>query len=299
MDILTRLYVDSYSDLLLFNITDVNNIEMTGRVESVLNSMTNMGFMVSSDRGVITDWVETKHEGNYVSECSGGPSVSRFDDGFFATPDVNFRAMANSENFSMPRGSTGVGGSMARFTIKGNHLYTVNENDLNVIDISKPDQPKYGITIYLGWGIETIFPYNNSLFIGAQNGMHIYDITNPSEPSFLSTFQHVNSCDPVVVEDDFAYVTLRSGNECDGHTNQLDVLDVSDLANPQLLKSYPMQNPHGLGTHLETLFICEGEYGLKIFDTKDKMQIGENMIEHFKDLHAYDVIPMGKTLILI
>lgn len=295
------LYADSYIDLVLFDISDVNNIHFVNRVEGVLNSYNNMGLMVASDMGVITDWKEIETINNFDSDCSGNPSLIRFERGFLASNEINFLAMANdSKSYSSSPGpSNGVGGSMARFTIQGQHLYTINEYEMNVIDISNPDQPNKGNTINLGWGIETIFPYQNSLFIGAQNGMHIYDISDPSNPAFLSIFGHVNSCDPVVVEDDFAYVTLRSGNECDGHTNQLDVLDISDLTNPQLIESYPMENPHGLGINQNTLFVCEGEYGLKIFDAEDKLNIDENIIVHFRDLHAYDVIPNGQVLILI
>ena len=39
--------------------------------------------------------------------------------------------------------------------------------------------------------------------------MFIYDNTNPQAPYFLSRFQHAEACDPVFVEGDYAYVTLR------------------------------------------------------------------------------------------
>ena len=77
--------------------------------------------------------------------------------------------------------------------------------------------------------------------------MQIFDNSNPSEPIHLSTFAHARVCDPVVVNDDYAFVTLRSGDRCSGFVNQLDVVDIKDLENPKLVKSYPMDNPHGLG----------------------------------------------------
>jgi hypothetical protein len=201
---------------------------------------------------------------------------------------------------AMPGGSgTGKGGSMARFTIAGNHLYTISLSDLQVFDISIAAEPQEGKKINLGWGIETIFPYNDKLFIGSNTGMHIYDNSNPTAPQHLSTYAHVRSCDPVVVEGNLAWVTLRSGNTCDGFTNQLEVLDISNARSPKLLKVYPMQNPHGLGIDRSTLFLCEGEFGLKIFDVKDHLKIDENLKAHFKDHDAYDVIPLGSSLLLI
>ena len=156
----------------------------------------------------------------------------------------------------------------------------------------------------MGWGIETIFPYKDKLFVGSQSGMLIYDNADPAKPKQLSVFQHARVCDPVVVNDNTAYVTLRSGTGCGGFTNQLDVVDITNLANPTLLKSYPMRNPHGLGVDFPNLFICEGAYGLKSFNVSDPMQIDKNLQQYMEDLQAYDVIPMGgvsgqKMLLLI
>ena len=39
----------------------------------------------------------------------------------------------------------------------------------------------------------------------------------------------MTSCDPVVVQGDYAFVTLRGGTECQGFSNQLDIIDISTL----------------------------------------------------------------------
>jgi hypothetical protein len=154
-------------------------------------------------------------------------------------------------------------------------------------------------TIEIGWGIETIFPYKNNLFIGSQNGMHIFNVSEPTSPEYISTFAHVSSCDPVVANDTIAFVTLRSGNTCQGFNNQLDVIDIKNLNNPFLIKSYSMLNPHGLGLDNTTLFVCEGSYGLKIFDVSDIMKIGDHLLKFYDTFQAFDVIPYNKDLILI
>ena len=192
-----------------------------------------------------------------------------------------------------------MGGSMARFTIYDNYLYTVDNATMQLFNITNPTSPTPHGKVFLGWGIETIFPYTDKLFIGSTTGMHIYDNADPSNPKHLSTYQHVNSCDPVVVEGNFAYVTLRSGTACAGFTNQLDVLNISDLRNPKLIKTYPMQNPHGLGIDNSTLFLCEGTFGLKVFDIQDKLKIDKNLMAHFKNLDAFDVIPLNNVLMVI
>ena len=124
---------------------------------------------------------------------------------------------------------------MARFTIRDDYLYTVDSYDLKTFDIKDRLNPKITSEVNLGWGIETIFPYGENLFIGAQSGMHIYGLENKEEPNYISSYEHVTSCDPVVVQDSYAYVTLRGGSECMGFNNQLDIVDISNLNKPQAI----------------------------------------------------------------
>ena len=281
------LYADSYIDLLALDISDPSDVKLVKRVENIFP---NYGRRLSDTSKIF---------------------IARFEEKTITEPieDYNSRRIRTwGSEFAMDKSATpgptsgsgaGIGGSMARFTISGNHLYTVSLSDLQVFDISNAAAPEEGNKISLGWGIETIFPYNDKLFIGSTTGMHIYDNSNPAAPQHLSTYAHVRSCDPVVVEGDLAWVTLRSGNSCEGFTNQLEVLDVSNARAPQLLKIYPMQNPHGLGISNSTLFLCEGEFGLKVFDAKDHLKLDQNLLAHFKDHNAYDVIPLGSVLLLI
>jgi hypothetical protein len=147
--------------------------------------------------------------------------------------------------------------------------------------------------------METVFPYKNNLFIGSQSGMHILDISTPATPVKVSTYAHIRVCDPVVVQNHLAYVTLRSGNECAGFTNQLEVIDIKNLSQPELLKTYPMSNPHGLGIDQSTLFICDGDAGLKIYDASDISSIDKNQLAHYADVNAYDVIPFNNVVMMI
>jgi hypothetical protein len=129
--------------------------------------------------------------------------------------------------------------------------------------------------------------------------MHIFSLEDPANPVKVSTYEHVRSCDPVVVSGNTAYVTLRSGTQCEGFTNQLEVIDVADWSSPQLVKIYPMSNPHGLGIDKSLLFICDGNAGLKIYDATDQQNIDKHLIKHYENIHAFDVIPFNNVLMLI
>lgn len=206
-----------------------------------------------------------------------------------------FNSCSQNDNAAAPS-ANGVGGSMARFAINGDFLYTVDHNDLKVFDISTPSNPEYKQDIKIGWGIETIFPYNQKLFVGSQTGMYIFDISDPLAPVQLSMYQHLTSCDPVVVQGDFAYVTLRNGSDCRMGQNLLDVLNISDPENPVLISTTRMDNPHGLGISQNTLFVCEGIYGLKVFNVSKPEE--PELISFQEGFHAYDVIVLPHVLII-
>jgi hypothetical protein len=195
--------------------------------------------------------------------------------------------------------ATGTGGSMARFTVYDNFLYAIDKYMLRLFNITDGGNPQKQGEFYVGWNIETLFPYNDKLFVGSTTGMYIYSLTDPSNPQFISTFWHATGCDPVVVEDNLAYVTLRAGNLCGNNLSQLDVIDISDITTPKLLKEYSMEEPYGLGVDNHILFICDGEAGLKIYDASDPLVIDDHKIVQYSGINAWDVIPLGEVLLMI
>ena len=60
-----------------------------------------------------------------------------------------------------------------------------------------------------------------------------------------------------------------------------------------------MTEPYGLGIDNSTLFICEGEQGLKVYDASNPYEIGTSKLAEFTDIHAYDVIPLSSFLFTI
>ena len=170
-----------------------------------------------------------------------------------------------------PQENSGVGkvGSLARFAIIGDHLYAVNNREITAFDITNPAEAKEVSKQSIDFGIETVsgsYPY---LFIGGERGLYIYDVgADPKTPSFVSQFGHARACDPVVVENDYAFVTLRSSNTCPGSVNELKVVDVSNIRQPSLVKNYPLKAPVGLSSNEGRLYVCD-ENELKLFDSSD------------------------------
>jgi len=296
------LYADTFIDLVALNISDIQNIREVGRVDSIfpyslppVDDGNNLPIQsVDATKGIVVGW-ETKL---VEEDVETGTNFT-----FLVRSDLMMAegGMVNSKTSYTDAGSgsmsVGVGGSMARFTIYQNFLYTVDRYNLKTFDIDELSSPLLVSDQSIGWGVETIFQYRNKLYFGTQTGMLIFDLNIPSQPGYVSSYNHIRSCDPVVVDGNYAYVTLRAGNLCGEATSQLDVIDVSNIANPEWEQSYPMQEPYGLGIDAKTLFVCDGPAGLKVYNADDP----QNLVKTawFPDVNAFDVIPYKGVLMMI
>jgi hypothetical protein len=290
------LYADSYIDLLAIDISDKSDIKIVKRLEGIFSVYNRMGSGIDPVKGIITSWKEKEN----VTVTTSRNQIQPWG-GFWMRSDVvAFSQVSSMKTASVPGNpaTTGIGGSMARFTIEGDYLYMLDAGNVHSVSIKTLENPIAKSKNMIAWDIETIFPHEGKLFFGAQSGMYIFGLDDPEKPTQISRYAHVRSCDPVVVEGDLAYVTLRSGTTCQGFTNQLEVIDIKDLTNPVLLKVYPMTNPHGLGIDNKNLFICDGDDGLKIYDATDHLKISDNQLAHYKNINTYDVIPYNNVAIM-
>lgn len=293
------LYVDSYMDVVALDITDPTKIIEVGRQKNIFqNGLFNgISWYYDAYNRMVTDYEWKIVTETVKTDCGASlGSWPMWIGGEFYDSFSFSNGSAKGPSVAQGTSGSGTGGSMARFAIYEDYLYTISQNNMTLFNIQNEQKPDSTATINLGWGIETIFPYKDKLFIGSNTGMHIYDNSNPKSPQRISVFQHARACDPVVVEGDIAYVTLREG-WCGASPNRLDVVNVADLTRPVLIKSYEMENPHGLGIDNGKLFICEGKFGLKSFDANNTSDI--KLQEHIKDVNAFDVIPLNGNLLLM
>ncbi len=291
-----RLFADSYGDLVIFDISDIGNISIINRMENAIYE--NYGYWVEGVESPLADFYETNLY-DYQTDVIIGWQVttekrlvSEFEQRYqYFEGDI----ATNTSESGAP--TSGQGGSLARFKIVSDYLYVVDYSNINVFNISDLDNPETLQDVNVGWDIETIFNQGNTLFIGGQQGMYIYDISTPSTPTFVSEFRHGTACDPVVVDGDYAYVTLRGGNACGSTESGLYVIDVSNLAEPKLEVIYPMVEPYGLGVKNDNLFVCDGNAGLKVFDKSSAPNLTQ--VNHFENINTFDVIPLSNTLLMI
>ena len=194
--------------------------------------------------------------------------------------------------------SSGTGGSMARFTIVGNYLYTVDKTDLKDFDIADPSSPVFKQTVPVGFAIETIYPFADKLFIGSTSMVHIFSIANPAQPQKLSEAISptvLRRCDPVVAKQNVAYATLRTNGACGGSNSILAVYDITDIKAPVQRNAIPVSEPYGLGYSGNMLYVCDKVSGLMVYDISKPYEPA--FIKNVDDGDYIDVIPFGDLLV--
>lgn len=292
------LYADSYIDLVAINISNVTNPVEVKRVQDIFPYTTPpladedyRVAKVEEEKGVVIDWEikKVRQEMEYY-----------YYPVYYLKNELATDAVYNGGVAATSGNTFGIGGSMARFGLYNDYLYAVDNANLHIFDVKNAESPNDIGMQNVGWNVETMFIYDGHMFLGTQSGMRIFSLNVPTVPSYVSDFWHVTSCDPVVISDGFAYVTLRGGNSCGSSVNRLDVLRLSsDYTDNTLLASYPLHGPYGLGIDDQTLFVCDGDAGLKVYDTEDKLHIDDHMIAGFSNINTYDVIPLNDYLFMI
>jgi hypothetical protein len=134
--------------------------------------------------------------------------------------------------------------------------------------------------------------------------MYVVDASDEFNPQFLSAFSHATSCDPVVVDGTTAYITLRGGTTCNASIpDQINVIDITDMAHPSLVSTYLMNQPMGLGVRNNAIYVCSGNGGgLNVFDASNHtaLSLKNTYTDDVTDVIALDshLIAVGKNKII-
>ena len=258
------LYANCYTDLLAIDISNYNLINTTKSIDDIFSDVRFINGYNVSTGNAITGWIEKDTMLNIeIAEGQGIWSNGKYISGgwFGGGP------FASGGGTQTAGTATGKAGSMSRFAIVNNYLYAVSNSKLFSVDVSTISQPVIAANQNIGWNIETLYPFKDKLFIGSQTGMFIYGLTNPASPSYISGFSHARLCDPVIADDNYAYITLHaSANICVGTQNELDVVKISNITSPVLVKQVNLTKPKGLSKDGNLLFVCDDDAGIRVFD---------------------------------
>lgn len=291
-----HLYVDMFSSLAVFNVSDVLSPEFieSYTIENVFDydAFWNFPFEIWEEpnsyieyreypdktKGIVVDWKteivrEKRSLYDYLDYGVGIPEVVAL-----SSEDGNIDGVQQ----------TSTAGSMTRFLPINGYLYTINFNELVLFQIESDYRPSPWIKKNTETQAETLFQLNDLLFVGSVNGMLVYDVSNAADPNYINRIEHMRSCDPVVADSDYAYVTLRGGTNCFTDVNELQIIDIQDPQNLSVVSRKDMYNPHGLGIYNDHLIICDGTAGIKIVDVSTATE--PSIVNSAPIQFAYDVI---------
>jgi hypothetical protein len=292
------LYADAYGDLVTFDISNPLNVIAKNFATNVFPDHSiyyagavYQGQAINPDSiNVIVGWITRDTTVDYVPGYNGNVYPV-----FYAANCANCSAIAAASSNS---NATGTNGSMARFSIINSFLYTVGYSSLTAFDISQRFSPSYTSSVQVDYHVETIYPLKDKLFVGTNNGMYMYDVqSSPANPSLLGEFTHVRGCDPVIADEEYAYVTINDSSACLGFNDELQIVDIKDLNNSFLVKSYQLVHPVGLSKDGSSLFICDGQDGLKVYNAADVNNL--QLIKQLKDAEVYDVVAGNGLAIVV
>ncbi|MFK7809881.1 MAG: LVIVD repeat-containing protein [Saprospiraceae bacterium] len=286
------LYAESYYDLIKLDVSDLNNIKLVDRAENIFQET------LTNDNGEALLGFSYKEVSETVDKDTD--LYSEIMDNQFVYYDFARNIIPKSAVPSSFAGnSNDQSGTVNRVTVNQDHVYVINSINMSIVDNN--DFQLVDRKVALREGAETVFPYEDKLFVGGRTSMNIYDAANPKQPEEVFEFTHATSCDPVLATEDVAYVTLRTADfsDCPGDINALIVLDIESLSNTSQVNEIAMQSPYGMTVVGDRLFVGEGENGLSIFDITDKKN--PELIKKDSDVTAYDIIahPADNNLILV
>ncbi len=175
--------------------------------------------------------------------------------------------VAENTNTQLP------GNSSAMITYE-DHIYTVDHDYLRVLSIEDNNHLKEVFKVYVGTGIETVFAYEDYLYLGARTSIYIYDVKIKKQPVLSGTNRHFVAEDPVIVSGNRAYVTLKTGTENNNPAGFLEVVDVTNKTDPNTIARVSQKFPNGLGISEDVLYVCNAKFGIDVFEL--------NITEHVK-----------------
>lgn len=204
----------------------------------------------------------------------------------------------DSNDFNPDLSGTGTAGSLAKFTVIGQNLLVLQPGSIIHYTIGDGGDLIYSRElVFFSGDLETIFPYGDKVLVGSSSQVYFLGFDSQNTLDLISSYRHITACDPVVASDGIAFSTLRSNN-CRVNTDEvLEIIDISDLGEPRLIKSYQTEAPYGLTINEQNLFVCE-RGGVAMYDVSDPENILPKGFAEFNNELPLDIIQTQGYLIV-
>src|ERR1035437_55492 len=143
------LYADLYADLVTIDITDPLNVAVKKYNERIFPYRDYGNNFSGDSTKVIIDWV--KKDTTVTVDCGGNRWWDQNKSIYFMSNNSGISLGGGTSNISAS--PVGMGGSMARFALVNDFLYTVNDAYLNIFNISNSNNPLFSNKVLIDWQI--------------------------------------------------------------------------------------------------------------------------------------------------
>ncbi len=201
------LYADAYSDLISFDISNPAAAEAKNYITNVFPDHSNYIPANNVDGySAVMSWVTKDTTVVYEASQDVGPIL-------YSSGCAGCAMLASSPTAASGKAPVGTNGSIARFSIVGNYLYAVGYSNLTTFDISNSIAPLSVNSTAVDWHVKQ-FTHSKTNFLWAPIMVYTCMISprHPGQPEKKGEFTHVRGCDPVVADDDYAYVTINDSS---------------------------------------------------------------------------------------
>jgi len=154
------------------------------------------------------------------------------------------------------------GGLILAVEVSGNYVYTSQEYDFVVLDISNNSAPAEAGRVETSGYIRDIVLVGNYAYVADSNGLVIVDVSNPEVPIRKGSYITAGYSMGVAVVGNYAYVADRE--------NGLVIVDVTNPVTPTLKGSYDTSGySYGVAVAGNYAYVADYTNGLVIVDVTD------------------------------
>jgi hypothetical protein len=151
--------------------------------------------------------------------------------------------------------------------IVDNYLMIVGNNKIKILDISDFENIVEANTVEIPMnsdsGYEVIKFSEGRIFYSLNSQLAVYDIPDPAQPILVSQFTSATRINGIMIKDsNIIYLSTMEG---------IDIVDVSNLQNPEIISSYDEDNIYIRGVYFENHLAVTLYYdaSIRILDIED------------------------------
>ncbi len=143
--------------------------------------------------------------------------------------------------------------------IRGEYVYVVGD-EFAIVNIIQPSNPVIEGVITTD-NIEGVAVDGDFAFLVSDDGFFIVDIGNPNMPELISSLGSATHGRDVVIKENYAYVVGNYGY----------VIDITDLHNPIIASSIPVNNGFEIQIVSNTAYVADWYYGVTAIDISNPL----------------------------